>query len=112
MEITFEGKSVFMTEPAFGKVKKIVSVYNRMNLAISQSSSPMDDDVIAGMSELLALALDKSPEQLDEMKISFSEMMAAVPCIAELCGISFKRHEDGAPGERPGVGGTNSTSTS
>ena len=112
MEITLEGKAVSLAEPTFGKIKKVVSAYNRLNLAISRAATPVDDDVVAGMTDLLCLALDKPVETVDAMTISFAEMMAATPKIAELCGITFRRNEGGEPGERQGADGMNSTSTS
>ena len=112
MEITLEGKAVSLAEPTFGKIKKVVSVYNRLNRALANSSSPMDDEIINCTTELLSIALDKPVERLDEMNISFNEMVQATPRIAELCGISLGKVTPNQPGERTGVDGMNSTSTS
>ena len=107
MQITLNGQPVELAEPNFGKIKKIISAYNRLSKSIA-SNGGMDDAVVDDMGGVLALALDKTPDELDAMKFSFIELARAMPVVAELCGISFEAKS----GEAPGVDSTDSTFTS
>lgn len=106
MIIQLEGKDVALPDLPFGKVKKITDLYNKLGQC---GTSVMTDEATGYMTEVLVLALGKSVEEVDAMTIKWSEVVAAMPRVAELCGLKMGPV---TPGEALGVDGMNSTSTS
>lgn len=104
MILTLEGKAVEVPEFSFGTIKKITAAYNRLQ---RQQEGYLSEGATDDMSLILSLALGKTPEEVDGMKIKVFEVVNAMPLIAEACGLVQV-----AAGEAPGVDGTNSTSTS
>ncbi len=104
MKLTLEGKEVEVPEFSFGTIKKITAAYNRLNRYVN---GPLSEDATDEMTLILSFVLGKSPEEVDSMTIKVFEVSAAMPAIAEACGLVQV-----PTGEAQGVDGTSSTSTS
>ena len=109
VELILEGKPVQLVEPVFGRVKRAIVAYNAITRAMSASSSPLEGDVLDRVTDLLAIALDKTTDEVESMSITPQEALAAPSKIADWAGLKF---EQAKPGESRGVDSTNSTSTS
>ncbi len=111
MIFVLENKNVEVAEPTFGKIKKVVSLFNQLK-NIQFDSGEISDDALTQMTSMLALVLGKTNDEVDSMNISVVEIIQAVPSIAELCGLSMKPAGAQLSGEEVGVDSTASIVTS
>ena len=106
MKIILAGKEIELAEPAWGTVKKLTVLYNRMALAGGITTESMDYATL-----ILSAATCMTVDEVDAMPITFTEMTDSLPKIAEFIGLINVQKESTA-GELLGVDGTSSTSTS
>jgi len=124
MELTLEGKVFPLVEATFGTIKKLISVFNIMSKEYDPNDPIVSDSALAQMTLLLSIATLKSIEELDGMKISFTELVAFTKVIPVYCGIVQELSPNVEPVQSPAVDqtviaevsqptvGTDSTSTS
>ena len=90
-ELILEGKRYEISAPAFGKLRKIISAFNRMQIAGEDSLSAGDDTAL-----VIGLLINKSIAEVDDMQISFKEMvdvLSKIPAICEL--VEIKKESSG-----------------
>lgn len=81
MKITL-GRVEFDIEPLpYGKLKKAIPL-------MSAWRGEVTEDMLGSVGELFALVIGKTPEEVDAMPITFDEIAAAMPPIAEVCGLA------------------------
>lgn len=80
--ITLAGQAFEIAPLPFGKLRKLLSSFNLMVRAGMES-----DRSLAEAAKVFALLIDKTPDEVDAMAITMTELVAALGVIPGLCGI-------------------------
>lgn len=103
MKITLAGQEHEVAPPPFGKLRKIIAAFNRMQRSGDTSLSETDDAAL-----VIGLLVSKTVVEIDEMTISFKEMIEALKAVPVICGLELATASGEAVAETTG---TTSTAT-
>lgn len=82
--ITLGGVAYEVSSPPFGKLRKIIAAFNRMQAGGDAALSESDDAAL-----VIGLLVGKTVAEVDEIQISFKEMIDALATVPVLCGLEL-----------------------
>jgi hypothetical protein len=85
--ITLAGSPREIGALPYGRLKKILPAMNRCRLG---GVDNVTETMMSDFGVIIAAALGITPEQFDEMSATIDEVTAAIPVIAEACGLTPK----------------------
>jgi hypothetical protein len=89
-QLKLAGQVVEIAQPPFGRLRKIISSFNRMRVAGESTETAM-----AEASVVIGLLIGKTSDEVDEMSITIAEMTDAISAIPEICGLVQKAVSSG-----------------
>jgi hypothetical protein len=84
LTIVLAGQSYEVVPPPFGKLRKIIAAFNRMQSGGDAALSESDDAAL-----VIGLLVGKTSAEVDEMPINFKEMIDALASVPKLCGLEM-----------------------
>lgn len=80
--VKLAGQDYDIAPPPFGKLRKMISSFNKMVAAGLGSDVALDESAV-----IIALLIGKTVDEVDAMPISMDEMTAVLNAIPSICGL-------------------------
>lgn len=88
--IVMAGQSYEVEAPPLGKLKKIVSSINRVAKNANDVDVMMEEAVFS-----IGLLIGKTPQEMEEMRVGYRELVEAFNLVPGICGLVEKEHASG-----------------
>lgn len=105
--ITLGGEGFAISPRPLGVMRELVPAFHRAATAFA--AAVMDEEAIRNGVLVIALGLNKTVEEVEQIPATFEEFLAAMDAVADVCGLKAKEAPPGEATRAESLTGTTST---